>query len=140
MIALRLIALLLVSLPAFAEYGSAVVSEVTSIYDADTFRANISGWPPIIGERAPIRVKGVDAPELRGKCESEKVQARKAKKFTVAKLRGARTIRLDELERGKYFRILAVVYVDGENLAQALINAGLARPYDGGTRQGWCSQ
>lgn len=138
MIALRILALFLIAFPVSANYGSALVSEVTSIYDADTFRANINGWPPIIGERAPIRVKGVDAPELRGKCESEKVRARLAKQFTVAKLRGAKTIRLDELERGKYFRILAVVSVDGENLGQALIDEGLARPYDGGKRQGWC--
>lgn len=67
MIALRLIALLFVSLPALAEYGSATVSEVTSIYDGDSFRVNIEGWPPIIGQRAPIRVKSVDAPDLRGK-------------------------------------------------------------------------
>lgn len=80
----------------------------------------------------------MDAPELRGKCESEKVQARRAKQFAVAKLRGAKTIRLDELERGKYFRILAVVYVDGENLGEALIAAGMARPCQGGSRQGWC--
>jgi micrococcal nuclease len=137
---LRLLAVAFLSFPASANYGSAIVSEVTSIYDADTFRANIDGWPAIIGERAPIRVKGVDAPELRGKCEVEKLQARKAKQFTVAKLRGANTVRLDELERGKYFRILAVVYVDGEDLGQALIDAGLARPYDGGTRQSWCEQ
>jgi micrococcal nuclease len=136
----RLLAVAFLSFPVSANYGSVIVSEVTSIYDADTFRANIDGWPAIIGERTPIRVKGVDAPELRGKCEVEKLQARKAKQFTVAKLRGAHTVRLDELERGKYFRILAVVYVDGEDLGQALINAGLARPYDGGTRQGWCEQ
>ena len=43
------------------DYGNATVSEVTSIYDADTFRVNISGYPPIIGERMPIRVLGVDA-------------------------------------------------------------------------------
>lgn len=53
MIALRLIALLFVSLPAFAEYGSAVVSEVTSIYDADTFRANIAGCPPSLEKERP---------------------------------------------------------------------------------------
>ena len=48
-------------------YGSTIVGEVTSIYDGDSFRVNIEGWPPIIGERIPIRVNGVDAPEIRGK-------------------------------------------------------------------------
>ncbi len=57
------------------DYGNVTVSEVTSIYDADTFRVNIDGYPPIVGERIPVRVLGVDAPELRGKCESEKIKA-----------------------------------------------------------------
>ena len=56
-----------------------MVKEITSIYDADTFRVNIEGYPPIIGERIPVRVLGIDAPELRGKCESEKIKARESK-------------------------------------------------------------
>ena len=47
-------------------YGSVLVKEITSIYDGDTFRANIEGWPPIVGERVPVRLMGIDTPELRG--------------------------------------------------------------------------
>ncbi len=43
------------------------------------------------------------------------------------------------MERGKYFRILADVYGDDQSLSEALIQAGHARPYDGGTREGWCN-
>ena len=114
------------------------VSEVTSIYDADTFRVNIEGYPAIIGERIPVRVLGVDAPELRGKCESEKLAAREAKQFTVQALRSAKTIELRNIQRGKYFRILADVYIDSKNLADDLIKSGHARVYDGGKRLGWC--
>ena len=42
------------------------------------------------------------------------------------------------MQRGKYFRILADVYVDGISLADNLIKAGHARVYDGGKRLGWC--
>lgn len=115
-------------------------SEVTSIYDADTFRVNIESYPPIIGQRVPIRVLGVDAAEIRGKCESEKVKARAAKQFTVEELRSAKVIELRNIQRGKYFRILADVYIDGNNLADGLINAGHAREYDGGKRLSWCDQ
>jgi len=71
-----LAALALVTVPSAALaaeklYGNALVSEVTSIYDADTFRATIQGWPSIIGERIPIRVNGIDAPEIKGKCRAE---------------------------------------------------------------------
>ena len=41
--------------------------------------------------------------------------------------------------RGKYFRIVADVYADGENLAEALIDTGIAVRYDGGKKNNsWC--
>ena len=119
-------------------YGHITVSEVTSVYDADTFTVNIEGYPPIVGERVSIRVNGVDAPEIRGKCESEKIAARKAKQFTVEALRSANTIELRNIKRGKYFRVIADVYTDGKNLANSLIKSGHARAYDGGKRLAWC--
>ena len=73
-----------------------------------------------------------------GKCESEKIKAREAKQFTVQALRSAKTIELKNIQRGKYFRILADVYVDGKNLADGLIKSGHARAHDGGKRLGWC--
>ena len=119
-------------------YGDVVVSEVTSIYDADTFRVNIKHWPDVIGKHVSIRVLGVDAPEIRGKCASEKTAVRKAKQFTVHFLRAGQVVELRKIKRGKYFRLLAEVYVDGKNLADVLIKANVARPYAGGTRLGWC--
>lgn len=121
------------------EYGSIVVSEIRSIYDADSFKIHIEGWPDIIGKSISIRVDGVDAAEIRGKCDKEKILARAAKKFTVEKLRSAKTVELRRMRRGKYFRILAEVYVDGVNLADLLIESGHGRPYHGGTRLGWCN-
>lgn len=140
-LAAGLAALLLAVAPAATgkAYGNVVVAEVTSIYDADTFRVNIPDWPPIIGERVPVRVKGIDAPELRGRCREEIAMARAAKEYTVNALRTALHIELRNIERGKYFRILADVYVDGTNLGELLIAAGHARPYDGGRRESWCA-
>ena len=57
-------------------YGDVTVSEVASIDEATTFQVNIEGYPPIVGERIPVRVVGIDTPEIKGKCESEKVLAR----------------------------------------------------------------
>jgi len=112
---------------------------VRTIYDGDSFRVNIEGWPDIIGKSISIRVRGVDAPEMRGKCQSEKLAARRAKQHTVSLLRSAKIIKLTNMQRGKYFRILANVMIDGVSLADSLINNGLARPYDGGKRGGWCN-
>ena len=105
------------------DYGNATVTEVTSIYDADTFRVNLKGYPPIIGERIPVRVNGIDTPEIKGKCDTEKQLARHARQYTVQALRSAKTIELRNMQRGKYFRILADVYVYGKDLADSLIKS-----------------
>jgi len=121
-------------------YGSALVESVTSIYDGDTFRVNIKGWPSIVGEHIPIRIMGIDTPELRGKCQAEKSLARQAKQHTVAMLREARKIELRDVKRGKYFRLLATVYVDGKSLGDSLFQKGLAAAYDGGAKKNWCGE
>ena len=83
---------------------------------------------------------GVDTPEMRGKCQSEKLAARRAKQHTVALLRSAKVIELTNMQRGKYFRILANVIIDGKSLGDSLVSNGLARIYDGGKRGGWCDE
>jgi micrococcal nuclease len=118
-------------------YGEVLVSEVTSIYDGDTFRCNLSGYPPIIGERIAIRINGIDTPEMRDNRPRVKALARKAKQYTVQRLREGRQITLRNMQRGKYFRIVADVYIDGSNLGRELIDRGLAKPYDGGKKAEW---
>jgi len=120
-------------------YGSAIVSEVTSIYDGDTFRVNIKDYPDLLGYRIGIRVNGIDTPEMRGQCQQEKDLARKAKQITVAALRAGKKIELRNMQRGKYFRIVADVYIDEKSLADNLIRSGLAVKYNGGTKtKDWC--
>ena len=138
--AIILILITLISLSAKdINYGSVTVDEVTSIYDGDTFRVNIAGYPSIVGDRIPIRINGIDTPEIRGKCTKEKTLARKAKQFTVSKLRGAKVIQLRNMKRGKYFRIVADVFTDNKSLADELIKNNLAVRYSGGTKiKDWC--
>ena len=119
-------------------FGNATLLEVTSIYDGDTFRANIEGFPAVIGEHMSIRINGIDTPELRGKCDKEKQLARLAKQFTVEPLRAAKSVVLKNIKRGKYFRLIADVYVDGVNLGEQLIKHGHAVKYKGKTKQAWC--
>lgn len=121
----------------YGSYGGAVVN-VVSVYDGDTFKVNVDGWPDVVGRNISVRVAGIDTPEMRGKCEYEKQLAREAKQFAADRLMGAEMVRLVNIKRGKYFRLVAVVYVDGVSLGEALIKQGLAVRYDGGTRVGWC--
>jgi len=135
-----LITLLIISFSANAKtnFGAALVSEVVSVYDADTFRVNIKGWPAVVGLSMPVRVNGIDAAEIRGKCLKEKALAKQARLFTVNFLKGG-TVELHNITRGKYFRFAADVFVNEKSLGDALIKAGHARPYDGKSkRDGWC--
>lgn len=138
-----LIAALLIGMGALAgpeTFGSATVTQVRTIYDGDTFHADIAGWPAIVGAHIGIRVYGIDTPEMRGKCDQEKQLARMAKQRAVEILRGAKVVELRNMRRDKYFRILADVYADGNNLGDQLIAAGLAVPYYGKTKPNWCAK
>ena len=100
---------------------------------------NLPGPHPIIGEKISIRVNGIDTPENRGKCEKEKYDAQQAQQMVEDILKDAEQITLKNMERGKYFRIAADVIVDGENLADVLVEAGMAVRYDGGKKtHKWC--
>ena len=120
------------------QYGTVTVSKVISVYDGDTFRVNIDSLPPIVGKNIAIRVNGVDTPEIRGKCQNEKNLALKARDFVRAKLANAKEIKLTNLQRGKYFRVVANVLVDGVSLEQELLDNQLAYEYSGGKKLSWC--
>ena len=77
----------------------------------------------------------IDAPEVRGTCDEEKKKGYKARDALVERLRQAKVIDLREVERGKYFRLVAEVVADGENMSDWMVESGLAWPYDGGTRE-----
>lgn len=108
-----------------------------SIYDGDTFKAHVRIW---LGQTVAtsIRIGNIDTPEIRGKCPEEKALALKAK-TRLETLIGSGTVELWRIQYGKWAgRVIAHVTVDGESVPDALINEGLARPYDGGKRQSWC--
>lgn len=119
------------------EYGTIYVDEVIRVYDGDTFYCNIKQWPPILGENIGIRVNGIDTPEMRGSSPEIKALALQAKQLVSDTLFGAERITLKHIKRGKYFRVVADVECDGKGLAEILIEAGLAKPYDGGTKEPW---
>ena len=87
---------------------------------------------------------GVDTPELRGKCEAERREAREARDFVRNRI-GKRVV-LVGVKKGKYAgRVVArVKLADGADLTDLLIQADLGRPYravvdvDGALDSGLC--
>ena len=127
------------SAQAALEYGTVIVSKVISVYDGDTFRVDIDSLPPIVGKNIPIRLNGVDTPEIQGKCQHEKNLALNARDFVRNKLANAKEIKLTNLQRGKYFRVVANVLLDGVSLEQELLENKLAYKYTGGKKSSWCN-
>ena len=114
------------------------IEKIISVYDGDTFRADIRGLPDIIGKNIAIRILGIDTPEIKGKCEEEKIVAIKARDFARKALFNAKIITLKNLKRDKYFRLLADVYFDDTDLADALLVNNLAVKYSGKKKSSWC--
>ena len=107
---------------------------IASIYDGDTFKINLNCSLAVYCEKVPVRVRGVDTPEIKGKTEREKKLAQKAKEFTKEFL-AQEPINLSNCSRDKYFRLLCdVKNGQGKNLAQELIKHNLGYSYDGGTK------
>jgi micrococcal nuclease len=132
-----LLALCLCSAPSLAktQYGSVIVTKVISVYDGDTFRVDIDSLSPIVGKNIPVRLEGVDTPEINGKCQYEKDLAIEARDFVRNKLSKAKEIKLNEIQRGKYFRVVAKVFIDGVSLEKELLDKGLAYKYKGGKKK-----
>jgi len=109
---------------------------VLSVTDGDTFRVRIPVWDNVEVVTA-VRIRGIDTPEIKGKCPAEKAMALEAKARLTALLNGP--VQLLHVDPDKYAgRVDADVLVDGKSVAAVLIAEGLARPYTGGARQGWC--
>ncbi|MBT3635393.1 MAG: DUF4339 domain-containing protein [Opitutae bacterium] len=112
--------------------------QVVEVYDGDTFKIDLQGVHPLFGDKLSIRVKGIDTPEIRGTSDEVKALAVQARELTENTLKAAEMIELRNPERGKYFRIVAEVWVDGKALAGMLKDKGLAKDYDGeGERPKW---
>lgn len=112
--------------------------QIAEVYDGDTFKINLPKQVPIFGDKLSIRLAGVDTPEMKGTSDEVRALAKQARELTEKALQGADQIELRNPQRGKYFRIVSEVWIDGESLADMLKEKDLAKDYDGdGPRPEW---
>ncbi len=108
-------------------------------YDGDTCTVSLPGVHRLFGDHISVRIAGIDTPEIKGKCEQEKALAATARDLVNRMLAHASTINLEDLGRDKYFRVLARITVDGQDVGAELLSLGLAVPYNGGGKTAaWC--
>ncbi|MEX6506093.1 thermonuclease family protein [Jiella sp. M17.18] len=115
-----------------------VEARVTKVRDGDTVEVEAFVWP-MQTVHVAVRLKGIDAPEHRGKCPAEKHAADVATARLTA-LVGDGTVSLFDVSGGKYYgRVLARIgTADDKDLSKTLLKEGLVAPYSGGKRRNWC--
>lgn len=103
----------------------AVTGKVISIADGDTIT--------ILSDKSQhkIRLYGIDTPE-KGQAFGNA-----AKKYT-SKLVAGKTVDVEDYDTDKYGRTVGVVFVNGVNVNQSLINAGLAWQYQKYCKASFC--
>jgi endonuclease YncB( thermonuclease family) len=112
---------------------------VERVVDGDTLVVRARIW---LGQelRVKVRISGIDAPEMRARCDKERELAHSARHF-VKRLVGQHKIMLTRIRQGKYAgRVIAEVHdASGSSLSAQLLKARLARPYRRGRRKSWCT-
>jgi endonuclease YncB( thermonuclease family) len=130
--------------PAVADLPGPLRAHVLRVIDGDTFEARLRVWfrQDVI---VLVRLRGIDAPELKGATDHERRLAREARD-TLAAILGAGETTLSELGADKYNgRVVARASVaDGrgglEDVAAMMIAGGYGRAYAGGRRGEWRPQ
>jgi endonuclease YncB( thermonuclease family) len=123
-----------------SEIRSAHPAEVLRVIDGDTFEAQVNLWPGL-AITTRVRLRGIDAPELKARCNDERIKAEAARDALRAILDQGE-VGISRVTLDKYGgRVVADASTQRTaDVSAALLDAGLARRYGGGHRDGWCDQ
>lgn len=113
--------------------------KIDRVYDGDTAMFSMPNMPPHLAKMS-VRLVGIDTAEMRSRCQSEKTLATNAKQFLKNEIEG-KLVTLSGCNWDKYGgRLDCVVFKDGQNINQKMINNRLAVPYNGGKKlTNWCA-
>jgi len=107
--------------------------------DGDTFEARVH-LPPDLNLTTRVRLRGIDAPELKASCQQELQMAESATNALRALL-GEGGVRIFNIGPDKYAgRVVADAATRRTgNVSVAMLAAGYVRSYGGGHSLGWCA-
>ena len=113
--------------------------DVIRTVDGDTFEARVH-LEPGLDLNTRVRLRGIDAPELKASCPEE-LQMAEAASMALRGLLGEGGVTISNIGPDKYAgRVVADVATKKTgNVSAALLAAGHARSYNGGHRNGWCA-
>jgi endonuclease YncB( thermonuclease family) len=112
--------------------------DVLRTIDGDTFEARVHLWPGL-DMVTRVRLRGIDAPELKAACAEEWRMARAAS-VALRKLLSEGEVAIFNIGPDKYNgRVVADASTRRTpNVSDALLAAGQVRRYNGGHRGSWC--
>ena len=113
-------------------------AEVLRVLDGDTFEARVHIWPGM-AITTRVRLRGIDAAEMRARCEGEREKALVARE-ALARILSEGAVGISRIGQDKYGgRVDAdVSTAKTADVSAAMLESGFARRYDGGRRQSWC--
>jgi endonuclease YncB( thermonuclease family) len=113
-------------------------TEVIRAIDGDTFEARVHLPGRDVTTR--VRLRGIDAPELKAACPEE-LRMAEAATYALRDLLRQGDVSIYNIGPDKYQgRVVADVATRlTGNVSAALIAAGFVRSYNGGHRAGWCA-
>jgi endonuclease YncB( thermonuclease family) len=114
--------------------------DVIRTIDGDTFQARVH-LSPGLDLTTRVRLRGIDAPELKAACPQE-LQMAEAATDALRALLGEGEVTISNIGPDKYNgRVDADVATrKTQNVSAAMLAAGHARSYNGGHRSGWCAK
>ena len=103
-------------------------AKVVSVYDGDTIRVDIDLGFGTWLHNQPLRLYGINAPEIRG---PQRPEGLKTRDWLRERLPEGTPIILESYKdrTGKYGRWLATIWSEGENLNELMVELGLAEVY-----------
>jgi endonuclease YncB( thermonuclease family) len=113
-------------------------AEVLRVLDGDTFEAKVHLWPGL-DVTTRVRLRGIDAPELKARCGDERVKAEAARE-ALRSILDQGEVGISHVTLDKYGgRVVADASTRATpDVSSALLSVGAARRYSGGHRNGWC--
>src|SRR4029079_10537729 len=110
-------------------------AEVVRVLDGDTFEARVNLWPGL-EVTTRVRLRGIDAPEMKARCGEERMKA-EAARDALRNLLDQGDVGISHVMLDKYGgRVLADASTGmTPNISAALLDAGAVRSYAGGRRE-----
>jgi endonuclease YncB( thermonuclease family) len=114
-------------------------AEVLRVLDGDTFEARVRVWPGL-DITTKIRLRSIDAPELKAHCADERSRA-EAARDALKMMLAEGGVAVSHVGLDKYGgRVLADAATRATpDIGTAMLAKGLARAYGGGHRESWCN-